>query len=304
MVRSTDSWFRSFGHVEELTCLGPASRLWLPGPLTATMNLFAAVLARRLGAEVVAAPAGASHAHLTPQALERVLDDGRTLAGMHVTVAGDRLPARLGDRAHEAGAVVSHYYGASELSFVAWGTHEGDLRAFPGVELAVDDDAVIWVRSPYLCQGYAGPAGPFRRRDDGFATVGDRGVLVDGLLTVTGRGGHAVTTGGATVLVSDVEDALRGAVSGELVVVGVPHAVLGEVVAVVLTDHADHAPATAAAHERLAAAQRPRLWFHVPRLPLTEAGKIDRAALVAAVTGRDAVRLVGVPGRHRGGEVR
>ena len=40
VVRSTDSWTSSFGHVEALTGLDPASRVWVPGPLTSTMNLF------------------------------------------------------------------------------------------------------------------------------------------------------------------------------------------------------------------------------------------------------------------------
>ena len=48
-------------------------------------------------------------------------------------------------------------------------------------------------------------------------------------LVVTGRGDDAVTTGGATVLVADVEDALRPVVAGGLAVLGVPHDTLGHV---------------------------------------------------------------------------
>ncbi len=293
MLRTTRSWFASFPHVAALTGLAPGDRLWLPGTLGATMNLFAAVLARSVGAHVVADSDGATHAHLTPQVLARTLDAGRTLTGMHVTVAGDRLSVGLQKRAAAAGATVSHYYGASELSFVAWGSHEHDLRAFPEVELDVDGGE-IWVRSPYLCQGYDGPPGPLRRREDGFVTVGDRGVLADGLLSVAGRGGEAVTTGSATVLVADVEDGLRSAVSNDLVVLGVPHGTLGQVVAAVLTDPADLGPARAAAQDGLAPAQRPRQWFHVPVLPLNAAGKVDRSQLLETVTGPGAVRLTSV----------
>jgi long-chain acyl-CoA synthetase len=300
VVRSTDSWVTSFPHVASLTGLTASSRLWLPGPLTATMNLFAAVLASHVGAAVVADSADATHAHLTPHVLERALHDGRTLTGMHVTVAGDRLAAGLHGRGRQAGATVSHYYGTSELSFVAWGSHEGELRPFPGVELAVRDSE-IWARSPYLCHGYDGPPGPLRWDDDGFATVGDRGVLVDGLLTVTGRGGDTVTTGAASVLVADIEDALRSAVGRDVVVLGLPHGTLGQVVAAALTDPVDLEPARTAARERLAPAQRPRVWFHVPVLPLNAAGKLDRPALLAMLTrpetGPDAVRLTAFTGR-------
>lgn len=298
MVRTTNSWVCSFDHVAELTSLGPRSRMWLPGPLSATLNLFAATLARHRGVPLVGEPGAATHAHLTPMQLARALDDGRPLDGLRLTVAGDRLDRALRQRAEAAGAVVTHYYGAAELSFVAWGSDEEDLRAFPGVEVAVRDEE-IWVRSPYVCERYDGPAGPLRRDADGFATVGDRGSLADGVLTVAGRGDAAVVTGGATVHVADVEQALRASAHGDLVVVGLPHAGLGEVVSVALTDAGDLAAVHAASLELLAPAQRPRQWFLVPALPLTDAGKVDRAALVSRIGADDAVRLV--PRRDREG---
>ena len=55
MVRTTGSWVDSFGTVAALSGLDPASRVWVPGPLAATMNLFAAVHATVLGARLVAA---------------------------------------------------------------------------------------------------------------------------------------------------------------------------------------------------------------------------------------------------------
>ena len=203
------------------------------------------------------------------------------MAGVHVTVAGDRLTRRLHDRAVAAGASVSHYYGASELSFVAWGRHEEELRPFPGVEVEVRDGEV-WARSPFLCEGYVGPPGDLRRDPSGFATVGDRGALVDGVLRVAGRGSEAVVTGGATIRVADVETALGTRVTGALVVVGLPHPDLGQVLAGVVTDTADLTAVRSAAR-LLPPTHRPRRWFHVPALPVTEAGKVDRGALAASL---------------------
>jgi long-chain acyl-CoA synthetase len=291
VVRTTESWRRSFAPVAALTGLEGQSRLWLPGSLRATMNLFAAVLAREVGAALVDAPEDATHAHLTPLDLARALDRVR---GLHVTVAGARLSPSQHDRAVAAGARVAHYYGASELSFVAWGPHAEQLRPFPDVAVEVRAGEV-WVRSPYLCEGYAGSPGPLRRDPRGFATVGDRGTSRDGVLTVTGRGTDAVTTGAATVLVADVEAVLGDAVVGEVVVLGVPHAELGEVVAAVLTDPDDRGPAGQAAVERLDPAQRPRLWFHVPELPVGTTGKVDRAAVARLVERPDARRLTATP---------
>ena len=289
VVRTTASWVSSFGTVADLTGLTAASRVWVPGPPAATMSLFAAVHTAWTAATLVDGPADATHAHLTPSALAGCLDDGLPLDGVTVVVAGDRLSPALQERAAAAGARVRHYYGAAELSFVAWGSHADDLRAFPGVDLSVRD-GTVWVRSPYVCSGYDGPAGPLRRTEDGWATVGDRGVLEDGLLTVAGRP-DAVTVGGSTVEPADVEALLRTLATADLAVVGVPHPTLGSVLAVALSSAADHRPLRRLARTRLAGAHLPRLWFDVGPLPRTPAGKPDRPALVSLLSGdRGAVR--------------
>jgi acyl-CoA synthetase (AMP-forming)/AMP-acid ligase II len=290
VVRTPASWSTSFPHVAEQTGLTSGSALWLPGPLSSTMNLFAATLARWCGARPAPGPADATHAHLTPLQLARLLDQGVVLAGLHVTVAGERLTRGLRDRATANGMTVDHYYGAAELSFVGWGTCEEDLRPFPGAEVEVRND-VIWVRSPYLCDGYSGPPGALRRDDRGFASVGDRGTFEAGVLRVWGRGSVAVTTGGATVLVADVESALAPVVGGQLAVIGTPHPALGGVVTAVLTRATDLALAYAAACERLAPELRPRRWFGLPELPMTAAGKVDRPRLADQVAEGTARRL-------------
>ena len=75
VLRSTASWFDSFPLVAELTGLDASGRLWLPGQFSSTLPLFAAVLARHVGAERVERPEDATHTHLTPGQLERVLDE-------------------------------------------------------------------------------------------------------------------------------------------------------------------------------------------------------------------------------------
>jgi acyl-CoA synthetase (AMP-forming)/AMP-acid ligase II len=233
----------------------------------------------------------ATHAHLTPSALSRALDGRLPLDGVTLVVAGDRLSPALHDRAAAAGARVHHYYGAAELSFVAWGPHAEDLRAFPDVRVAVRGGE-IWVRSPFVCSGYDGPPGPLRVLD-GEATVGDRGVLARGRLTVLGRP-DAVTVGGATVRVTEVEAVLAPRARGEVRVLGRPHAALGQVVAAVLTDPRDLEGLRNVARAELDGAARPRLWLHLPVLPTTAAGKVDRSALATLLDdeGGPARRLV------------
>jgi acyl-coenzyme A synthetase/AMP-(fatty) acid ligase len=236
---------------------------------------------------VVASLRDATHLHLTPTELRRLLDDGASLDGRRATVAGDRLDVALHDRAAATGGVLTHYYGAAELSFVAWGAHEDDLRAFPGVEVR-EVEGVLWARSPYLAD--------VETDDEGFATVGDHGtVRPDGRVVVHGRGDAAVLTGGATVSVRDVEAVLRAVVPGEVVVVGVPHPDLGEVVAAVVTDASHVAAGNARARAELVATHRPRLWLVARPWPRTAAGKTDRAALrsLAATGGLTRVTPVG-----------
>ncbi len=278
VLRTTDSWVSSFPHITSLMSMDAASRVWVPGPVSSSMNLFASVHARSLRARLVHRPELATHAHLTPSALVRALDHGTELRGAHVVVAGDRLSRSLFERAAAGGIRVSHYYGAAELSFVAWGSHDTDLQPFPQVEVVVRD-GVLWVRSPYVCEGYVGLPGALQTDRDGFATVGDRGWFTDRHLFVSGRGTAVVTTGGATVQVADVEGVLRPVVEGEVVVVGVPHQELGEVLAAVVTDALSFPRARALARDALTPAQQPRLWFEVRHLPLTTAGKVDRSAL-------------------------
>ena len=275
--------------MSELTGLDDTSRVWVPGPLTSTMSLFAVVHAGSAGATRVDDVTEATHAVLTPAQLSRLVAAG-PVPPVTVVVAGDRLVPALHDRCVGAGLTVHHYYGAAELSFVAWGPHADALRPFPGVEVA-NEDGVLWVRSPFLCEGYDGPPGPFERRPDGFATVGDVGEVLDGLVVVRGRP-EAVTTGGATVRVADVEAELAGVALGEVVVLGVPHAGLGSVLAAVLTRTEDLEAVRERAGSALTATARPRLWLACPDLPLTGPGKVDRAALREAAADGGLRRLI------------
>lgn len=280
IVRTTASWTDSFPGVSELLELDRSARVWVPGPVAATMNLFAAVHARWAGATVADGLADATHAHLTPAALRRLLADGADLAGRHLVVAGDRIDPATARHVTAAGARLSHYYGATELSLIAWGEHADALRPFPGVEVE-SRAGELWVRSPFVSEGYLEPEHALRT-EGGWTTVGDRGEIVDGLVRVHGREG-GITTAGATVRVADVEHTLRPLAAGELVVVGLPHPDLGEVVAAVVTDAGDVHRLPALARERLTPAERPRRWLHLDHLPTTGNDKVDRRAVRAAL---------------------
>ncbi|MGI9155805.1 MAG: o-succinylbenzoate--CoA ligase [Marmoricola sp.] len=276
VVRTTESWWSSFPAYGELTGVAAGADVWVPGPLDATMNLLAAVHALVVGATVVDRPEAATHACLTPTALDSGLAELRP--GTRVTVAGATLPRPLAERAAARGLETSHYYGAAELSFVAAGPDAESLTAFPGAEIEIRAGE-IWVRSPYLADGYDGQMAPLRTHD-GWATVGDVGRLDGERLVVTGRP-DAVQTAGATVVLAEVERVLAARATAPLACFGVNRPSVGQVLAVAVTDPADVARLKAAAREHLAPGHRPRLWFFIDVLPLTAAGKVDRAALTS-----------------------
>lgn len=282
IIRTTASWVDSFADYSRLTGITDTSRVWVPGPLDSTMNLFAAVHASWAGAALTDDLASATHAQLTPAMLDRILGmDG--LPALTVIVAGATLGPTLGERARRAGLQVHHYYGAAELSLVAWGTSAADLAPFPGVEVR-SRDGRLEVRSPYVSLGYRTPdvIGPFHRAEDGWCGVGDRGEVVGTHVRIHGRPG-TVTTAGSTVALAPVQQELLAVAASTIALVALPHPALGEVLVCAGNDAGDLARLRTWAQTHLEGARRPRGWYHVPELPLTPAGKVDEPGIVREV---------------------
>lgn len=293
IARASASWTASYPLVSERTGIARGRTVGIPGPLASTLFLFGALHALWAGAHVVApgrwdpvAMNGLDAAHCVPTMLSDLLDLPQPPA--LAVCGGAALPPAVRERARGRGVRIADYYGATELSFVAWGTPDGRLEPLPGVDVEIRDGE-IWARSPYLSLGYAADVeGPLRWDGDGFATVGDLGTLDGRTLRVHGRGDGTILCGGTPVLPHDVEAVLLGVPAvRDAVVVGVPHGRLGAVVAAVVEPRPGHevrlADLRAATRERLGAPQRPRRWHVVSQLPRTGAGKVARAAVSDAL---------------------
>jgi acyl-CoA synthetase (AMP-forming)/AMP-acid ligase II len=116
---------------------------------------------------------------------------------------------------------------------------------------------------------------------DGWCTVGDLARTVPGGFEVLGRGATAVTTGGHTVVVEEVERVLLG-VPGvtDVGVVGLPHQRLGAaLVAVVVGDVDDET--LRAAVRGLPVPSRPLRHLRAAAVPRTGGGKLRRQELIA-----------------------
>jgi long-chain acyl-CoA synthetase len=302
ILRSWESWRSSFAAIDSRLGVESGEIVGLIGPSHSTMVLFAALHAFHNGAvpelmNADAQPAGARTVdapgvdvwHGVPAALDRVLDHiitGRCRTPRLMVTAGASAPAALWEKAERAGVAVVEYFGAAETSFIAWRQSPGAFEAIPGCDIDVRDEQ-IWVRSPYVALGYLeGVSGPMRTDGD-WVTVGDIGRLTDdGGLVVRGRGDTAITTAGHTVLIADVEAALRTVPGvGDVVVLGVHHERLGEIIAAAHTGRAT-SEAMRQAARALPAPSRPRLWAHLTEFPYLPGGKVDRRTLALQMSKR------------------
>jgi o-succinylbenzoate---CoA ligase len=187
-------------------------------------------------------------------------------------------------RAAEArGARIVTTYGLTETC----GGVAYDGVLFEGTEAHIAGGQ-IELRGPTLMEGYlhdpAATAAAFTV--DGWLRTGDAGTIRDdGRLSVDGRLGEAIRTGGETVWPLEVEAAIRDHPKvADAAVVGRPHPEWGaQVVAFVVPAHAQDPPTLGELRDhasgRLARFKAPRELVLVEALPRTSSGKLRRSAL-------------------------
>lgn len=234
---------------------------------------------------------------LVPTMLALVLDahpDGRAPEGLRVLLLGGSASSpSLRARAAAAGWPVVLTYGCTETCSQVVATPYAQRfdpaaagTVLPGAELRIDAGRIL-VRGPMRMAGYLGqpPLAPA----DWFDT-GDLGEIdAQGGLHVHARRTDLIVTGGENVYPVEVEQVLEACPGVRAAAVfGLPDPVWGQTVAAALvleppaSDDAE-LRSRLAAHlaAQLARHKRPRSLCTVAALPLTPAGKPDRAALPA-----------------------
>ena len=177
------------------------------------------------------------------------------------------------------GATVLEGYGMTEVGGVAATNHAGRPRK-PGsvgeaaagrrLRIADDGEVLVHVEGRWLATGDVG------RLDE------------DGHLFLLDRKKDVILRGGYTVYPREVEEALVAHPAvGEAVVVGVPHATLGEEVAALVVGDCEPGELQAFVRERVAAYKYPRLVAFVDELPRSQNGKVLRREIDRERLARD-----------------
>ncbi len=156
-------------------------------------------------------------------------------------------------------------------------------KALRGVELEIRD-SIVYVRGPMLLRAYRDGSVPLDH--NGWFCTNDRGSLSDtGVLSIDGRDGDLIITGGENVWPEVVEDSLRDFPSiTDLCVAGVPDPEWGHAVhAWVVTSDASQISLDALrghVKQTLPAHFAPRQFHIVEEIPRTSLGKPQRSVLV------------------------
>ena len=155
-----------------------------------------------------------------------------------------------------------------------------------GIQLRVDGQGEVLARGNHVLEGYwEQPAATAEAIVDGWFHTGDGGTIDDeGYLTISDRKKDVIISGGENVSSIEVEDALfsHPAVA-EVAVIGVPDEKWGELVLglVVLAPGQDVTEDELRDHcrSKLAGYKVPKRIEFIERLPLTPAGKVNKALL-------------------------
>lgn len=310
--RTQASWIASFAVNAGLFGIGTGARVAVAGQLRHSLALYAAIEGLHLGAEVhllsglrpdrlaiALAGRGVTHLYATPAqllALTEAAPQARWPALAHLIVGGARLdPALRAVLAFMApAAAIAEFYGAAETSFLTLSDPETGRataagatgRPYPGVDLRVGADGLIFARSPYLALGYAGAAGSAIWRD-GWVAPGETGWIgPDGALHLTGRAGRIIRIAEQTLHPEEMEAALTGNPGiRRAAVLPRPDARRGAVpVAVLQGDSSQEAAILARLRAEFGAMRSPRavIWWRGD-WPVLASGKTDLQALAQVV---------------------
>lgn len=311
--RRPESWIRSFEVTRSQFGAGADTPYAVLGDPGHSLVLFAILEALHLGADLAVltglsprsqlaemAGTGTQILYATPAQL-RLLLKAQTmpLDKMQLVFSGGgKLDADTAEGLGELfpNAELCEFFGASETSFMTIAPADAPIAsvgwAYPGVQIDLRDmrgssvgqgPGELWVKSPYVFEGYVDGDSADTRWKDGWLTVGEMAWMDDnGFLYLLGRTSRMVTVADHNVFPEVVEAAIWQLCKRRCSVVAVPDAARGQVlVAVIEGLPSDALAAQIKDHCRafLGAQSWPRKVMFVGTLPMLPAGKPDLTAI-------------------------
>lgn len=152
----------------------------------------------------------------------------------------------------------------------------------PGVQLRINGQGEIELRSHHMYSGHVDAAGFHPRDADGWHRTGDLGQIdARGRLWLLGRTADVIKSGGYKIYPDEIEAALAGTPGcQDICVVAIPSDYWGEViVAVAETTDVDWADRARQHLATLARYKHPRAFVQVQTLPRNPQGKLSRRAV-------------------------
>ncbi|MCG7625786.1 AMP-binding protein [Epibacterium sp. Ofav1-8] len=306
--RTPQSWIRSFEMDRERFGLSSADVYASLGTLSHSLTLFATVAACHMGADLAMLGERSPRRQMrellelkvtvlyaTPAQLRLLLRAGPTEPLRQLRLifsSGGKLdPAtRAALAALCPGATVQEIFGASETSYMTLAgpdaPPESVGRAYPGVELRIADaDAAgvgeIWMRSPYLFDGYEQGQSAETRWQGGWLTIGEMGWIdAAGNLYPKGRRNRMVTVADRNVFPEEIEAVLMQADGVEAAVaLALPDVRRGHRIVAVVQGTAPARVLRQLCRQDIGDHAVPRDIRHMEALPMLAAGKPDLQAL-------------------------
>lgn len=237
-------------------------------------------------------PAGEWVLSLVPTQLQRLLASGHGVDWLRrfraIFIGGGPMWPALADAARRERLPLAVTYGMTETAAMVAATRPEEFLAgvdgcgtpLPHAQVTITPDGRVRIAGDSLFRGYWPDASTERE----FTTEDLGEIGADGRLRIFGRRDAVIISGGKKIAPADVEAALLG--SGEfsdVAVIGVPDAEWGEAVVACYPAASRRAPDLARAMAGLSPVQRPKRFVALAEWPRTPQGKINRAALLAAV---------------------
>ena len=238
---------------------------------------------------------GVQVVYATPAQLRQVVAAAGHLPALrHVVVGGATLDLGLRHavQAIAPQAVMHEFYGAAEASFITLasgclgGVAAGCVgHAYPGVAVRLDAQGLVWVRSPYVFQGYAGADHGSAQWQGDWLTVGEMGQMTPQGLILRGRAGRMVTVADRNVFPEEIEQFLQTLPGVQrAAVLPVADVARGHVLLAVLAgDSAQEDSILRALGQKLGPTLAPKTLIWRQDWPLLASGKTDLARLQAEV---------------------